>query len=322
MNKEKGSPLSPTLTSSSALTASQKRFGSTSKVHPASPIELNGVHSAPIYQRQSDHYEHGAPFRLEHHLHHEHPLRHPNAVHWRSAYSVISLHRKYKELQASGGHPDIPNNGRNNTSYEQNYTSGSISNAFSVDSEKMRFLEEENKRLVLELEEKTAEVEKLKVALKSTESASADFKRKFGESGINVDEMLKKLEDMQQFKEKQIAKAVLRWKNADLLRAFNIWESNVREIVSNRRLIARFSARWRRTGTHGVFVRWHDMVRSEKYNRSVIKKFAARFKHQALSKCFYKWQHEVNENLRLKRLQNKVAKRFLLLKLSAAFHGW
>jgi hypothetical protein len=326
MNQEKGLALT---TPSSVPKTRSHRFGSPkARIHPTTPSpalpkDLNGIHDASLYQRHTDHFEQGAPFRLEHHLHHEHPLRHPNAVHWRSAYSVISLHRKYKELQESGGYPHASDQRNHHRGMRTNRSltgMGNLSN--EVDAERITRLEEENVLLRAEVEEKTETIEQLKETLKANETASADLQQRLRDSGVNVERMQTQFEEMQQYRQKLIAKTMRRWKNADISRTFQVWHDTVTETKKNRRLIARFSARWSRSGLHGSFVRWHDLCKSEKYNRAVIKRFAAKFNNQALSKCFNKWHHTMEETSRLKRLQHKVAKRFLLRHLSSAFHGW
>ena len=339
--------------------ASRRRFGSPERrVHPAPTSSLNGTHNALTHPRSENYYDHHAPFHLEHALHADHPLRHPNAVHWRSAYSVISLHRKYKELRANGGVPvRDPTRGSDNGSGSDGLLSNARDPHGGENPAEVKRLAEENLQLKLELDQKTKEVEEIKIEneetkqqleqktkeleekdhameqlqtklddvacqLKRSAENSAALHSKMSEAGINVDSLMEQLAEMQAFRETLIRKAATRWLMSGVASTFNNWKSNVNEIVSNRRLIARFSARWTRSGLHGSFVRWHDMARTERRNRGIIKKFAARFSNQIVSKCFHKWQHLVQDNNRLQRLQQKVAQRFMQQKLSAAFHGW
>jgi hypothetical protein len=366
MEPEKGAMLQTSttttlMTNSGTPQTTNRRFASPQRrVHPSpAPSRYdssmyNGIHNAELTHRSADHFQLGKPFRLEHHLHADHPLRHPNAVHWRSAYTVISLHKKYKELMnANGGamaSTMLPNSGAHHHLLESGASS-------AEDMEKMRLLEEENKQLraalelkTTELDQKTTEldqkttvldqknqeieeknatieqsqqaVEDMTYQMEETKKSSEALTKKLSESGVDVDGLMTQLAEMEEFRTKLIAKAAARWKNADAHRAFGVWKNNVAETTSNRRLIARFSARWSRSGLHGSFVRWHDLARNEIRNRSIIRKFASRFGKQMETKCFHKWQHLVGESTRLKRLQEKVAKRFLLRHLSSAFHGW
>ena len=364
MDSEKGdhlnSPLySPHLTTTTSTPS--RRFGSPERrVHPSPPGYLGheGLHNAQPAQRGPHYFDHGAPFSLEHLLHHDHPLRHPNAKNWRSAYSVIQLHKKYKELSESGGsflsnlHPTM-RLGDAATDKSMADTQGELIR----EQEKVTRLTEENKQLQVvldqktnDLEEKTKELEEktehvdikteeikqkdteieslrnrledMEIAMNQVKLNSEALNKKLSESGVDVDGLMEQLAEMEAFRQKQIAKAASRWKNAGLHFVFDRWKNNVSETVGNRRLIARFRARFTREGIHASFVRWHDLTKTEKRNRTIIAKFASRFSKQAESKCFHKWQHLVGENSRLKRLQQKVAKRFLQQKLSSAFHGW
>ena len=271
-------------------------------------------------------------FRLEHYLDEDHPLRHPKAVHWRSAYSVIALHKNLKNLRAGGGNYGMeapsssPDPGPATDKYEElmkeNATLQQQLEVKTTALQEMTNLLTEKDALLTEkdalLTEKDAQLEEAQAKAQDMTAKMAQLAK----SGVDIDSLLSKVEEMEQFRQKLVAKAARRWKNADISRAFHRWRGHVAETVRNRNLIVRFSARWNTNSLAGVFVRWHDKTKQEKKNRAIIRRFAVRFKKQLEFKCFAAWHSCATEGARLKGLYMRVAQRFKQQRLASAFHGW
>ena len=252
---------------------------------PQTPsAKYEGVHNAALSPGET--YS-PRKFRLEHHLDQDHPLRHPKAVHWRSAYSVIALHKKMKDLRASGGggSGDLQTSFAPSGSPDSDPTSGECEELREENatlkqklSEKTSTLQEVTKLLAerdAELKEAHARAQELvtekDAELKEAQARAQDMAFKMeqlAKSGVEIHSLMSKVEEMEQFRLKQIAKAARRWKNADISRAFRRWHTHVSETVKNRNLIMRFSARWNTNSLAGVFIRWHDKTKQVKHNMS------------------------------------------------------